>query len=331
MNPPGGAFLPQCRHIFGPVPSRRLGLSLGVDLTPFKTCSLDCVYCQLGITTIKTIERREFFPQGEILDELQTVLSSVNKPDYITFSGSGEPTLHSGLGKLIQAIKHMTGIPVCVITNGSLLWMPDVRADLARADIVIPSLDAGDEETFVRVNRPHSGITFDMLLEGLIRFRKEYCGQIWLEVFLVRGITDTPEQVRRIAAEVSRIAPDRVQINTAVRPAAEHSVQPVPRDVLVSLLPLFGPGAEIIADYPSHETSEHKSASDQDVLELLARHPGTAMDVVQGLGITPQEADMILTALIARGCIIPEMVNGNQFYRKMEQAFPPCDDHPQEQ
>ena len=170
-------------YVFGPVPSRRLGRSLGVDLVPLKTCSYDCIYCQLGRTTCKTIERKEWVPLDAVLNELEGKLST--RPDYITLSGSGEPTLYSRLDEVIERIKSITDIPVAVLTNGSLLWQEDVQQQLAAADLVMPSLDAGDPATFHLVNRPHEALTFEKMLSGLIAFRQHFHGRYWLEVLLL--------------------------------------------------------------------------------------------------------------------------------------------------
>ena len=207
-------------HVFGPVPSRRLGRSLGVDLVPLKTCSYDCIYCQLGRTTCHTVERKEWVPLDAVLDELKLKLAS--RPDYITLSGSGEPTLYSRLGELIDHIQAMTEVPVAVLTNGSLLWQKPVRDELALADLVMPSLDAPDRVRFEFINRPHPEITFERLLEGLEALRREFSGKYWLELMLLAGYTALPESVRELAKLARRIQPDKVQLNTAVRPPAEH-------------------------------------------------------------------------------------------------------------
>ncbi|MGC9054862.1 MAG: radical SAM protein, partial [Candidatus Hydrogenedens sp.] len=185
-------------HVFGPVYSRRLSKSLGIDLVPFKTCTQDCVYCQLGPTTCKLLERASFCNVGEVISELRLKLETVS-PNFITIAGSGEPTLCKELGTVISEIKKITPIPLAVLTNGSLLYQSDVRKDLIQADIVCPSLDAGDDYTFQKVNRPIPTIDFETFLNGLIQFRSEYSGKIWLEVLLVRGITDTQEEVIKIA------------------------------------------------------------------------------------------------------------------------------------
>jgi wyosine [tRNA(Phe)-imidazoG37] synthetase (radical SAM superfamily) len=183
----------EMQHIFGPVPSRRLGRSLGVDLVPFKTCTYDCIYCQLGRTTNKTVQRKEWVPIDIIINQLKAKIDS--KPDYITLSGSGEPTLYLRLEELIFKIKDVTDIPVAVLTNGSLLWLPEVRNALKTADMVVPSLDAGSSRIFQYVNRPHPDITFNRMLQGLVDFRKDYSGKYWLEVFLLAGVTTLEAEV----------------------------------------------------------------------------------------------------------------------------------------
>jgi wyosine [tRNA(Phe)-imidazoG37] synthetase (radical SAM superfamily) len=201
-------------YVFGPVPSRRLGRSLGVDVVPFKTCTYDCIYCQLGRTTCKTIERKEWVPLESVLDEVNAKLST--RPDYITLSGSGEPTLFSPLGELIDGIKRMTSVPIALLTNGSLLWQADVRGAVQDVDLLIPSLDAADEGMFRRVNRPHEAVSFDRLIDGLVASREACRGQYWLEVLLLAGYTGTEGEVNKLAQYASRIKPDRIQLNTDV-------------------------------------------------------------------------------------------------------------------
>ena len=245
-------------HIFGPVPSRRLGRSLGVDLVPFKTCSYDCIYCQLGQTTSKTVERREWVPLNDVLEELKGKLAS--KPDYITLSGSGEPTLYCRLGELIAGIRAITDVPVAVLTNGSLLWQEEVRRQLMDAHLVIPSLDAGHTSMFQAVNRPHESISFARMLEGLIDFREEYYGEYWLEVFLLAGHTAVESEVSRITACVRRIKPDRVQLNTATRPTAEDYAVMVDRARMADIAGRFEPLAEVIAE--ANDSRGHRHVPD---------------------------------------------------------------------
>jgi wyosine [tRNA(Phe)-imidazoG37] synthetase (radical SAM superfamily) len=289
------------KHIFGPVPSRRLGRSLGVDLVPFKTCTYDCIYCQLGRTTNLTVERLEWFPLDEIVEELKGKLAS--RPDYITLSGSGEPTLHSRIGELIGRIRSMTDIPVAVLTNGSLLWQGDVREQLREAHLVIPSLDAGDQGMFSAVNRPHPSIAFDLMVDGLAAFRDCYRGQCWPEVFILGGHTALKDEALKIASCMARIRPDRVQLNTVTRPPAEDFATAVDRTCLEELASLFTPPAEVIADFREvHSTAEFTATRDT-VLDLLSRRPCTLEDITSGLGIHRNEAAKYVEELLNRRLI----------------------------
>ena len=298
--------------IFGPVPSRRLGRSLGVDLVPFKTCTYDCIYCQLGRTTNKTVERREWVPLDDVLAELKEKLAT--KPDYITLSGSGEPTLYSRLDELIAGIRSMTDIPVAVLTNGSLLWRDEVRGQLMDAHLVIPSLDAGQTSMFRAVNRPHESLSFERMLEGLIAFREEYYGEYWLEVFLLTGHTAVDNEIGKIAECVRRIKPDRVQLNTATRPTAEDYAVMVNRRRMADLVERFDSPAEVIADYRGiHAQSESKAGRDS-VLEVIERRPCSLEDVADGLGMHRNEVIKYVEELDAQGLLEKRSSGGKLFY-----------------
>ncbi|MDO8834333.1 MAG: radical SAM protein [Vicinamibacterales bacterium] len=305
------------RHVYGPVPSRRLGRSLGIDLVPHKTCTYDCVYCQLGRTPLTTIERREYVPLGEVIPQLRQKLDSGSVPDYISLAGSGEPTLHAGIGDLIRAIKTMTRIPVAVLTNGSLLWRRDVQDALMGADLVLPSLDAGDEHRFQRVNRPHGEIDFHRMVDGLATFTKRFDGEVWLEVFLVEGQTGTPEEVRKIADLVARIAPARVQLNTVTRPPAEPLAHPVTEEQLTRLAALFTGRVEIITDYPvgGRPSDVLCAATSEDILVVLGRRPCTAEDLSMGLGLPLPEVIKYLDELSATRQVSPVITGGRCYYK----------------
>jgi wyosine [tRNA(Phe)-imidazoG37] synthetase (radical SAM superfamily) len=305
-------------HVFGPVPSRRLGRSLGVDLVPFKTCSFDCIYCQLGRTTCRTVERKEWVPLDAVLDELKLKLAS--RPDYITLSGSGEPTLYSRLGELIEHIQAMTEVPVAVLTNGSLLWQKQVRDELALADLVMPSLDAPDRDRFEFINRPHPEVTFERLLEGLEVLRREFSGKYWLEVMLLAGYTAVPETVRHLAQWVRRIQPDKVQLNTAVRPPAEHYAMAVPPKRLDLFARLFESPAEVIADYRGRRGIAGPQSSTQTVLTLLQRRPCTLDDVARGLNLKHGEAVKLLAELEAGGQVCGNRHGDSYFYQVVSSA-----------
>jgi wyosine [tRNA(Phe)-imidazoG37] synthetase (radical SAM superfamily) len=299
-------------YIFGPVPSRRLGRSLGVDLVHFKTCTYDCIYCQLGRTTNKTVARRDWVPLEDVLAELKEKLDT--KPDYITLSGSGEPTLFSRLDELIAGIRSMTDIPVAVLTNGSLLWQDEVRRQLMDAHLVIPSLDAGHASMFQAVNRPHESISFEQMLSGLIAFREEYYGQYWLEVFLLAGHTAIDSEIRKIAECVSRIKPDRVQLNTATRPTAEDYAAMVDRRKMADLASKFDPPAEVIADYRGiHARSDFRAGRDS-VLEMIQRRPCSLEDIADGLGMHRNEVIKYVEELDAKGFLEKRSSGGKIFY-----------------
>jgi len=285
----------QTRYAFGPVPSRRLGRSLGVDLVPPKTCTFDCVYCQLGRTTDLTAKRACRAPVDEVLADVARRLEA--RPDYLTVSGSGEPTLHSGVGEVVRGLRELSDVPVAVLTNGSLLYLPEVRRALRAADRVIPSLDAPDETLFRAVNRPHPALTFDLLVEGLVRFRDEYQGFLALEVLLLGGVSDTADAVARMAPLVERIAPDVVQLGTVIRPPAEADARAVPREVLHERAALLPGVVEVTVDVAPPPVDAPLAAVAADAVELVARRPCTVDDVAAGLGIHPGEALKLLRAL----------------------------------
>lgn len=313
------------QHLYGPVPSRRLGRSLGIDLVPLKICSYDCMYCQLGRTTHKTIERSPYVPADEILREVERKLASdASEPDYIGIAGSGEPTLNSDMGRIIAGIKGMTGIPVAVLTNGSLLWMPEVQDELMAADLVLPSLDAGDAGLYTYVNRPHRRIRFDTMVEGLASFTKRYRGRVWLEVLLLAGVTGIPGEVSKIAGLAGHIGPARVQLNTVCRPPAEELAHTVSEDELLSLSALFSGPVDIVSHPPeqARALSGSPGASREDILELLKRRPCTAADIADGLSLHVNEVLKHLDVLAKSGDVITTVVDGRVFYT----ADQPADD-----
>ena len=299
-------------HIFGPVPSRRLGRSLGVDLVPFKTCSYDCIYCQLGRTTSKTIERREWVVLDEVLEELKDKLAT--KPDYITLSGSGEPTLYSRLDELIDGIRSMTDIPIAALTNGSLLWQKDVRRQLRDAHLVVPSLDAGHNGVFQAVNRPHEDITFEKMLDGLISFRREYQGEYWLEVFVLAGYTAVDNEIAQMVECVKRIKPDRVQLNTVTRPAAEDYAIMVDPARMNEIAKRFDPEAQVIADYHGVHAQTDFQAGRESVLEMIQRRPCSLEDIANGLNMHRNEVIKYITEIEASGVLTKQSSAGRLYY-----------------
>lgn len=263
------------KYVFGPVPSRRLGQSLGIDPIPLKTCNWNCVYCQLGRTKPLTNLRKAYFPREEILDEVKVSLNT-HQPgeiDWVTFVGSGEPTLHSDIGWLIEEIKKITELPVAIITNGSLLYLEQVRQELLTADAVLPSLDAGSEELYRRINRPHPGIDYELYVQGLVEFQQEYHGKLWIEVMLVRGLNDSEGALWPIARLIKRINPDQVHINLPTRPPVETWVLPPDDEGLIRTCAILGEFAHVI--HPAQGTFDLSGYEDplDAIISIITRHP----------------------------------------------------------
>ncbi len=300
-------------YLFGPVPSRRLGRSLGVDLTPYKTCSLDCVFCQLGKTTHKTVTRASYVPIRDVIEELDAWLRTKGEADYITLSGSGEPTLHERFGEVLTFVRGHTEIPAVLLTNGTLLHLPEVRDAAYQAHVVKVSLSAWDAASFERVNRPHPSLDFDRLVEGQKAFRKGFQGELWMEVFLVAGMNTALSDVRRIAALASKIQPDRIQLNTAVRPPAESFAEPLSMDHLASLCPLFQPEAEVIAEYDL-ETDKEARVNKDTVVSLLQRRPCTAEQIAKAFGMHPNEVSKYIGNLLRSGQVREERIHDATYY-----------------
>ncbi len=275
--------------VYGPVPSRRLGRSLGVDLVPYKVCSYDCIYCQLGRTKEKTIERKPYIAVERILEQVYQKLKEGIRADYITLAGSGEPTLNSQIGSLIRDIKKHTEIPVAVLTNSSLLGDSRVRESIMEADVVLPSLDAHDQEGFETINRPHFEIKFETMVEGLIAFRKEYSGEIWLEVFILEDINATEADAIQFKHWIERASPQKVHINTAVRPSAETYARQVSPEKTARFCRILGEKAEVIAPYKDLEKHERGADVEENILNLLARRPCSLDDISSGLGVHKNE------------------------------------------
>jgi len=301
------------KYLFGPVPSRRFGRSLGVDLTPYKTCSLDCVFCQLGRTTDKTVERREYVDMEEVLGELEEWLETDGKADYITLSGSGEPTLHERFGDVLALIREKSDIPSLLLTNGTLLHLPEVREAASLAGIVKVSLSAWDQASFGWVNRPHAELRFEELISGQKALRREYTGQLWMEVFLVSGMNAMPGDVARIAALAEEIGPDRIQLNTAIRPAAEDFAVPVSKERMAELTHLFHPQAEIIAEF-SNQKDLKLRANKESVMAMLRRRPCTASQIAEGFGMHLNEVSKYLGNLLSTDQIRIERKGETVYY-----------------
>ncbi len=289
------------KHLFGPVPSRRLGMSLGVDLVPKKVCTLDCVYCEVGKTTKLTRERREYIPYNKIIEELDWFFHSSNPdPDYITFSGSGEPTLNSRLGDILSYIKDKKPhIPIAVLTNGTLLYHREVRDSLREADVVLPSLDAGSAEVFQRINRPEENLNIEEIIQGLTLFQQEFKGEIWLELFILPGYNNHHEELNHLKTALARIQPQRVQLNTLDRPGTVEGLTPASHEELQRIADfLGGSNIEIIAEPPERQNIQsYRDDRENAIMGTLMRRPCTLDDLSRILGIHINEINKYLAVL----------------------------------
>jgi wyosine [tRNA(Phe)-imidazoG37] synthetase (radical SAM superfamily) len=305
-------------HLFGPVLSRRLGVSLGVDMVTAKTCSLDCVYCECGRTKVLTLERKEYVPADELIAELTDYLKTGPSLDYITFGGSGEPTLNTGLGRVIRFLKKdFPSYRCALLTNGTLFFLPEVRKACIAFDLVLPNLDAVSRAAFNKINRPHRDLNSEKIIKGLSSFRNEYKGTIWLEIFIVPGINDSPEELEQIAQNARMINPDRVQLNTLDRPGACDWVKPASVERLNTIADFFSPlPVQIISRKESSPSLWEFSRVNPDTIRsLIARRPSTVDEISRMAGLTINQTSAMLSDLTASRSIIPFSVGSRTFYR----------------
>ncbi len=301
------------KYLYGPVPSRRLGRSLGVDLCPFKTCSLNCIFCQLGSTKEQTILRKEYVPTHQVLSELADWIKHDNQADFITLSGSGEPTLHLYFGHLLEFIYDKSNISSALLTNGTMLYIPEVREAAINADLVKVSLSAWDEISYQKINRPHSDLSFKQLITGQREFRELFAGKLYIEVFVLAGFNDQEEQIIKIAHLVDSLKPDLVQLNTAIRPPAETYAKPVSSDKLYQLQKLFSSSTEIISQYTTYKQEEPK-VDEQSILAMLKRRPCTASDIANAFNLNINEVIKYITSYINSGKIKKLKKEQNIYY-----------------
>ena len=294
-------------------------MSLGVDLIPHKVCTYNCVYCECGATTDHTATRREYVPVDEVMRELRDFMEKNPRPDYITFSGAGEPTLNIRFGEVLEFIKtHWPEVPVAVLTNGSLFFNEQVRRELLHADIILPSLDSALERSFRKIDRPVNEIILKEIISGLEQFRQEYHGQIWLEVFILPGYNDDEENLYALKLAFERIRPDRIQLNTLDRPGTKKGLSPAKMVELQAIADYWGlDNVEIIASPPKRkELLSYRSDMESAILETIARRPCTADDIAQILGTHVNEVNKYLGVLEEEGKIRRETGERGVFYKK---------------
>jgi wyosine [tRNA(Phe)-imidazoG37] synthetase (radical SAM superfamily) len=305
------------KHLFGPVPSRRLGMSLGIDLIPKKVCSLDCVYCEVGKTTKLTTDRLEYVKYDKVIAELKDFMSSNPNIDYITFSGSGEPTLNSRIGDVLNFIKeNYPEVNTAVLTNGTLLSDKIVRKELLKADVILPSLDAAGQEAFEKINHPAAGILLQEYIQGMIDLRKEYEGKIWLEVLFLKGYNDSEDELIRLKEAIEKIKPDSIQLNTLDRPGTVEGLIPLTKEELLHIIDFWGfDNVEIIASQLQRTNiSSYRSDIESAILETVARRPCTLDDLHRLLGIHVNEINKYLGTLETEGKITTQSLERDVFY-----------------
>jgi wyosine [tRNA(Phe)-imidazoG37] synthetase (radical SAM superfamily) len=308
------------QHLYGPVPSRRLGRSLGVDLVPHKICTYDCIYCQIGETTRRTLLRGNYLSREEVLEEIRLFLSEEEAlVDYFSVTGSGEPTLHSEIGKVIEEIKKTSSIPVAVITNGSLIYDPEVRKDLLAADVVLPSMDAVSPEIFNKINRPVPGFPVQKMMDGLVEFREIFNGQIWLEILFCKGVNDTREELHRMKKAVGLIRPDLIHLNTVVRPPSEAWALPLGQKEMEEIRDFFGEKASIISEFNRHIPPARERDVKEEILRILKRRPLSLLDLSEGMGISQHEIEQDIGLLLNEGRIKSRIFGDTVYYESSDQ------------
>lgn len=306
-------------YVFGPVPSRRLGLSLGVDLIPPKTCTFDCLYCQVGKTTCKTIEAGDYVPIEQVIEEIGKRLESV-RPDYVTLAGSGEPTLNARIDKVIEGIKEMSDVPIALLTNGSLLWSDEILKKVLGADVILPTLTSVNEKTFREIHRPHRDLRLDRIIEGLRRLCGIYGGHVFLEVVLLAGINDTEGELENLKRVIDQIPVEKIQLNTVVRPPTDSRAIALDRKALEEIMHYMGQKAEIIADVPIIQERKNDSSHAEHLLAMIGRRPLRAVDAARAMGLPPDEVQSLIKGLLLKGLICGRDHDGELFYVSREKV-----------
>lgn len=309
---------PDYKYIFGPVPSRRLGLSLGVDLVPHKTCTLDCVYCECGKTTHLTVKRKEFTPTKQIISELALFLKDSPPLDSITFSGSGEPTLHEGIGEIIDYIKnHHPQYNVALLTNSTLFHQAQTRNDVMGTDIIIASFDAAQINSFNEINRPHPDIALENIIEGLSILKKEFKGQLWLEIFIVPGINDIKPELDRLKSIIDTIGHDGIQINSLDRPGTESWVEPLEKAKIKEIAGFFNKAESVLYREPNTSAAETSGSLIMRILSTVRRRPCTVGDLSDMLGIEPLKVKDEIGRLIKDRKLEEKVMQRGVFYKAL--------------
>jgi len=271
----------------------------------------------VGRTTQKTVDPKPFVPVHEVAEHVRKkLLKSV--PDSITLAGSGEPTLHSEVDQVIASIKKITGTRVAVLTNGSLFWKEEVRNRVLEADVIMPTLTSAYNRTFSRIHRPHPELDLSMIVEGLTKLRKDYKGQLFLEVVFLAGINDTEKEIAGLKALMDRIRPDKVQLNTVVRPPADSRAISLDIKKLEEIMVFLGKNAEIVAEPRVTGRILEQTSLISGLLEMIKRRPLKPEDIADSLNLSLQEVEELVKGLIIKGQIRKKEHSGDIYYLSNE-------------
>lgn len=302
--------------VFGPVPSRRLGMSLGIDVIPMKICSYDCIYCEVGKTTQRTLDRKPYVSADAVAEAMQRYFAEnpTVQLDYVTFSGSGEPTLNSDIGWFIRKAKALTSTPVAVLTNGSLLYDPQVRRDLRQADLVVPSLDAVWQDVFVKVNKPAPGLEVERVISGIEQFSSEFSGEVWLEILLVDKVNTHLDHVRALGEAARRIAPTKTQLTTVVRPPGAGRAAPVSADRLRELASYFSGNVEVVAEVQRRQNPAYQQKKGDEIIAMLKIRPMTVRDITTSTGMHGNEVLKYLDQLRRDHVVQQSEFEGREYF-----------------
>lgn len=295
------------KYVFGPILSRRLGTSLGVDLVTPRTCPQDCIYCEARATENLTAERREYVPVDQVLIELESVMKTIPAPEFITFSGAGEPTLNSRIGEVAAFIKsRFPEQKVCLLTNGVLLRDDSLRRELSVVDLVIPSLDASSEEEYKLINRPVSTSTLAQLVKDIAGFARVFPHRLVLEIFVIPGMNDSDESIERFGELVKIIAPAAVQLNTLDRPGVLKNLSPAPPETLAKFTAKLSPVCEVesVMPLPENKMKSVTTVGEEKLLELLRHRRLSPGEIAAITGIPEAELMPQIARLCERGLLL---------------------------
>jgi wyosine [tRNA(Phe)-imidazoG37] synthetase (radical SAM superfamily) len=304
--------------VFGPVPSRRLGFSLGVDIIPRKYCNFDCIYCQIGKTTHKNVTRKKFFEVEEVVKEIVDTIQFAEKVDFVTFSGSGEPTLNENLGAMIKEVKKSVNTPIAVITNSSSLGIEEVRNDLFNADVVLPSLDAASDEVFKSINRPQANLELTFIIEGIKSLKKDYKGRIWLEIMLIKGVNDTPDELQKLRFILNDLKVDKIHLNTVTRPPSEKNAGPLNRKELEKIKIFFGDNCEIVSSFEKNGVHKEQEGWARTLVDILKRRSLTIQDIIRITGTSSFRIHEELDAMEKKGSIKAYRLGNDIYYTAVD-------------